>query len=185
MNISIGKVLDSIFDESKIYSLSRPDDVYVYNYWSIDLTFSQRANVLRKTQSYMGPILVHLIMYCFPDKNSGSKETIKSNEREMINKYLLKISIEILNYNKFNPLDLRVPVDKSFLRGIKNELRKGHNYSLLNFDDQAVSELQRIFLTYWNGLINKKLIKHNRNITYGELSEMLEETKAGVMESIN
>jgi hypothetical protein len=47
MNISIGKVLDSIFDESKIYSLSRPDDVYVYNYWSRDLTFSQRANVYR------------------------------------------------------------------------------------------------------------------------------------------
>ena len=183
MKISIGRVLDAIFDESKAFSLSRLDDVYVYNYRSSGLTFSERKNALEKTKSYMGPMLVHLIMYCFPDKHSGGKETIKSNERELINKYLLKISKAMLEHKKLTPPKLEVKIDKSFLGEIKNELKK-HDYSQLNFDCEDVEDLQYIFLIHWADLIKEKLVKHDKNITYNELSEMLEEMKDNVLESL-
>lgn len=182
MKISIIKLLEYSLDGTKTFSVSSYDEIY--SCWSDDITFSERKNVIERTKNYMMPIMIHVIMYCCPDKYTGGEETIKSNERELINKWLLKNSNSMLKIKKgFTPERLSVLVNRIQASNLVHELKTKHGYRQANFNHQVVNEIQRIFLVHWSWLINKKLVKGDSQITYNELAEMLKVMKNDVLTS--
>jgi hypothetical protein len=123
-------------------------------------------------------------MYCYPDKYIGGEETVKSNERELINKWLLKNSNSMLKIKRgFIPEKLSVQIDKVKASNMVHELQTKHGYRQANFNYEVINEIQRIFLFNWYQLIHGKLIKGNDQVTYNELAEMLKSMKTDVLVS--
>ena len=182
MKISIIKLLDSSSNDTKTYSASSFDEVYYYG--TEDITSFQSTDIINTTRNYIKPILLHVIMYCYPNK-IGKKDTVNENEQVLIYKWLLKSSNTMLKEKKgCTPEKLSVIMTKSRAGNMIHKLQTEHRYGSLNFNYQAVNHIQYLFLRRWNWLIGEKLIKGDKSISYDELSEMLMAVKNDVLSSV-
>jgi hypothetical protein len=124
-------------------------------------------------------------MYCYPDKINGNEDTIQKNEKELINKWLLKISESMLrNKKEFLPMTLNVSMKKITLCDLSHELVIKHKYQInTKFGWEKINYIQGEFLFCWDTLIREKIRKNVKTIIYDELSEMLKSFKEIVKKS--
>jgi hypothetical protein len=184
VKISIIDYLKLASSNTKAFNSFEFDEIY--DDQSRGLTFSERKNVKQKILEFMEPIMIHLLMYCYPDKRIGSEETIKSNERELINKFLLKNTNTMIKAKtgaNANPLRLQTPMSEIEAKKIITALKNKHEYTKLKFDYGALIEIRYIFLTHWSWFIGEKRVKGDKQATYFELAKMLKDLKKNILTS--
>ena len=182
MRISIGTLLELVLNDTKTFSSIEFDGIYCW--WNKGLPKIERSMEKIKIFSVMKTPLLHVIMYCYPDKKYIRDENIlRYNEKEIITKFLLKTSQEMLRLRKrsFTPLMAVVDLNQTRANSIAKELENDHDYTNPNPDLQAFEEIQAIFLNNWHWLISDKINKGIKTVTYDELLGMLRKIKKEVL----
>ena len=190
MKLGVWELVEHILGNTKTFSSSEVDDVYTYRSEEIIYSFRQAEKELAIKQ--MMPLMIHLIMYCYPDEYLGSKERLKSNEDEILKKWLRKISSKMLVFVKsnpykrgrFTPIELKTPFTPANVKTMKENLEKQHGYTNAVLNGLVVSEIQRIFLSEWDMVINKNITIGATSVPDNELLGVLRSTKNEVFKSV-
>ena len=190
MKVGVWKLIEGLLNENRTFSSSLASDIYTYR--TKDITYAEKENERKVATQQMMPLMIHLIMYCYPDAYIGSIEKLKSNEDEIMKKWLRKISTEMLKYEKtksfkkrkFTPMQLEVEFTSANAKTMKENLEKHHGYRNAILTDLLVNEVQRIFLSSWDTVINKNITIGNISVPDSELLEILRSTKNDVLRSV-
>jgi hypothetical protein len=190
VKVGIWKLVEFLLDDTKTFSLSSIDGVFTYR--SKDIAYSTRKSEIEIATKQMMPLMIHLIMYCYPDEYLGSKERLKSNEDEILKKWLRKISSEMLVFVKsnpykrgrFTPIELKTPFTPANVKTMKENLEKQHGYTNAVLNGLVVSEIQRIFLSEWDMVINRNITIGATSVPDNELLGVLRSTKNEVFKSV-
>ena len=184
MRISIGTLLGIVLNDTKAFNSIDFDGIYCWR----DKGLPKIEKSMEKVRifSVMKTPLLHVIMYCYPDKKHiGDENLFRYNEKEIITKFLLKTSLEMLKLQNrnFTPLKAMVCLNQIRANSIAKELETDHDYTNPNPDLRAFEEIQDIFLNNWHWLISKKISKNIKSVTHGELLEMLRSIREEVLGS--
>ena len=190
VSVGIWKLVEFLLNDTKTFSLSSIDGVFTYR--SKDIAYSTRKSEIEIATKQMMPLMIHLIMYCYPDEYLGSKERLKSNEDEIMKKWLRKISKEMLVFKKsrplkkgsFIPVGLELGFTPANAKTMRDNLEKYPGYTNPVLTNLVVNDIQRIFLNEWNMVINKNIDKGATSVSDSELIEVLKSTKRKVLSSV-